>query len=43
MLSGTILSAFAEDEAVPIEGGQSLVDAAHQDHLIVRRAPAEIF
>jgi len=38
MLSGTILSAFAEDEVVSIKEGQSFVDAAHQVHRVSRNA-----
>jgi len=40
MLSGTILSAFADDEAVSIREGQSFVDAAHLVHTISRNASA---
>lgn len=38
MLSGTILSAFAGDEAVSIKEGQSFVDAAHLIHNVSRNA-----
>ena len=38
MLSGTILSAFAEGEVTAIEEGQSFVDAAHLIHLVSRNA-----
>ncbi len=40
MLSGTILSAFADDEVVPIQEGQSFVDAAHLVHTVSRNASA---
>jgi quercetin dioxygenase-like cupin family protein len=40
MLSGTILSAFADDEAISIEKGQSFVDAAHLVHTVSRNASA---
>ena len=40
MLSGTILSAFAEDEAVPIKEGESFVDAAHLVHRVSRNESA---
>jgi quercetin dioxygenase-like cupin family protein len=38
VLSGTILSAFADDQAVAIEEGQSFVDAAHLVHTVSRNA-----
>jgi quercetin dioxygenase-like cupin family protein len=38
MLSGTILSAFADAEASAIEEGQSFVDAAHLVHTVSRNA-----
>jgi quercetin dioxygenase-like cupin family protein len=38
MLSGTILSAFADDEVVSIKEGQSFVDAAHLIHTVSRNA-----
>jgi quercetin dioxygenase-like cupin family protein len=38
MLSGTILSAFADDEVVSIEEGQSFVDAPHLTHTVSRNA-----
>jgi hypothetical protein len=38
MLKGTILSAFANDEAVSIKEGQSFVDAAHLVHTVSRNA-----
>jgi quercetin dioxygenase-like cupin family protein len=40
MLSGTMLSAFANDEAVPVREGQSFVDAAHLVHTVSRNASA---
>jgi quercetin dioxygenase-like cupin family protein len=40
MLSGTIVSAFAEDEPIAIEKGQSFVDAAHLIHRVSRNASA---
>jgi quercetin dioxygenase-like cupin family protein len=40
MLNGTILSAFADDEAVSIKEGQSFVDAAHLVHTVSRNASA---
>lgn len=40
MLSGTMLSAFAQDEPVAIEERQSFVDAAHQVHRVCRNASA---
>jgi quercetin dioxygenase-like cupin family protein len=36
MLSGTILSAFAEDQAVSIREGESFVDPAHLTHTVSR-------
>jgi quercetin dioxygenase-like cupin family protein len=38
MLTGTILSAFADDEAVSIKEGESFVDAAHLIHTVARNA-----
>jgi quercetin dioxygenase-like cupin family protein len=38
MLSGAILSAFADDEPEVIKSGQSFVDAAHQIHRVSRNA-----
>jgi quercetin dioxygenase-like cupin family protein len=38
MLSGTILSAFADDEVVSINEGQSFLDAAHLVHTVSRNA-----
>lgn len=38
MLSGTILSAFADDEVISINEGQSFVDAAHLVHTVSRNA-----
>ncbi|MGC2400920.1 MAG: cupin domain-containing protein [Acidobacteriaceae bacterium] len=40
MLSGSILSAFAEDEPEVIQAGQTFVDAAHQIHRVSRNASA---
>jgi len=40
MLSGTILSAFAEEEPIAIREGESFVDAAHQIHRVSRNASA---
>lgn len=40
MLSGTILSAFADDEVIPIKEGQSFVDAVHLVHTVSRNASA---
>ncbi len=38
MLSGTMLSAFADDEVVSITEGQSFIDAAHLVHRVSRNA-----
>lgn len=38
VLSGTILSAFADDQVVPIKTGQSFIDAAHLVHTVSRNA-----
>ena len=38
MLSGTILSAFGNENAVTIHQGESFVDAAHETHTICRNA-----
>jgi len=40
MLSGTILSAFANDEPASINEGESFVDAAHLVHTVSRNASA---
>jgi len=40
MLSGTILSAFADEKVVSIQEGQSFVDAAHLVHTVSRNASA---
>jgi quercetin dioxygenase-like cupin family protein len=40
MLSGSILSAFGDDETVSIKEGQSFVDAAHRIHTVSRNASA---
>jgi quercetin dioxygenase-like cupin family protein len=42
LLSGTILSAFAEDEAVAIKEGESFVDAAHLVHTVSRNASQSV-
>ena len=38
MLSGTILSAFGDENAVAIHQGESFVDAAHKVHSVSRNA-----
>jgi quercetin dioxygenase-like cupin family protein len=38
VLSGTILSAFADDQIISIKEGQSFVDAAHLVHTVSRNA-----
>lgn len=38
MLSGTILSAFSNENAVAIREGESFVDAAHEIHTVCRNA-----
>jgi quercetin dioxygenase-like cupin family protein len=38
MLSGTILSAFGDEQPVAIREGESFVDAAHRIHAISRNA-----
>lgn len=38
MLSGTILSAFADDNVIPIKEGESFVDPAHLIHTVSRNA-----
>lgn len=38
VLSGTILSAFADDEVASIREGQSFLDAAHLVHTVSRNA-----
>jgi quercetin dioxygenase-like cupin family protein len=38
MLSGSILSAFADEKLVPIKEGESFVDAAHLVHTVSRNA-----
>jgi quercetin dioxygenase-like cupin family protein len=40
MLSGTILSAFAEEDPVDIREGESFIDAAHLIHRVSRNASA---
>lgn len=40
MLTGTILSAFADEDAVSIKAGESFVDAAHLVHTVSRNASA---
>ena len=38
MLSGTIVSAFSGEQAIPIHEGESFVDAARQVHTVSRNA-----
>jgi quercetin dioxygenase-like cupin family protein len=38
MLSGTILSAFGDEQPIAIREGESFVDAAHQIHTVSRNA-----